>query len=162
MRGWYYKMKKLIALFSVILTLMLMYPTTIFADEKIITDSYVEYFDDGSYVVTEFEESGISTFATSTTTKAKTSTYYTSNNVKQWMVVVTGTFNYTGSSATCTKSTTSYTIYDNSWKVTSSAASKSGNKATGTFTIKNYVLGIPVKTVNKTLTITCSNTGVCS
>ncbi len=31
--------------------------------------------------------------------------------------------------------------------------------ATGSFTFKYYVLGIPVKTVNKTLTLTCDKNG---
>lgn len=137
-------------------------PATAFANEKIVTDSYVEYFEDGSYIVTELTESTITTFAAKTVSSSKSSHFYESDNSKAWTVTLNATFSYTGSSATCTKATTSSTIYNSAWKVTSAVASKSGNKATGTFTVKKYVLGIPVKTVNKTLTITCSNTGVCS
>lgn len=155
-------MKKLISLLSVIIMIAVMCPTTAFANDEIVTDTYVEYFDDGSYIVTEIAENSITTFAAKTVSKSKSSTYYDSDNTKQWAVTLNATFSYTGSSATCTKSTTSYTIYNSAWKVTSAVGSKSGNKATGTFTVKKYALGIPIKTVNKTLTITCSNTGVCS
>lgn len=155
-------MKKIISVFSVILMMLVMFPTTAFAGENNITNREVEYFDDGSYIVTELVESGISTLATSTVSKTKSSSYYDSNNKMLWTVRLDATFRYTGSSATCTSAAASHTIYDSSWKVTSGTASKSGNKATGNFTVKKYVLGIPVKTVNRTLTITCSNTGVCS
>lgn len=154
-------MKKIISVLLAILIVIFMCPTNAFAAET-ATNQYVEYFDDGSYIITEFETSGISTFATSTTSKTKYSSYYNSNGDIEWRVSLTATFTYTGSSSICTKATKSYNIYNDNWKVTSSSASKSGNKATGNFTVKKYVLGIPVKTVNKTLTITCSKTGVCS
>lgn len=142
--------------------LLVMLPTVAFANEKIATDSYIEYFDDGSYTVTEIKTNDISTLSTSTKTYTKQATYYSSNDEKLWAVYLTGTFTYTGSSATCTKSTVSYTIYDSNWKVSKATASKSGRTATGDFAVKRYVLGVPVKTINKTLTLTCSNTGVCS
>lgn len=154
-------MKKLISLLSVVLMIAVLCPNTAFADEKIVTDRYVEYLDDGCYIVTELTESTITTFAEQTTSKSKSSHYYDGSN-KEWTVTLSATFSYTGSSATCKSATTSSKIYNDKWKVTSAVPSKSGNKATGTFTVKKYVLGIPVKTVNKTLTITCSNTGVCS
>lgn len=155
-------MRKLISLLSVILMIAVLCPNTALANDKIVTDSYVEYFDDGSYIVTELSENTITTFAAQTTSSYKVSHFYNSNNVKEWTVRLDATFSYTGSSATCTSAKTSNTIYNDAWKVTSAVPSKSGNKATGTFTVKKYALGIPIKTVNKTLTITCSNTGVCS
>lgn len=155
-------MKRISALILTVLMIFSIAPINAFAAEDIVTDSYIEYFEDGSYIVTEITESSISTFDTKTITKSKSSYYYDNKDNAQWRVTITGTFNYTGSSATCTKATTAYTIYDNAWKVTSAVPSKSGNKATGTFTVKKYVLGVPLKTVNRTVTITCSNTGVCS
>ena len=155
-------MKKLISLLSVIIMIAVMCPATAFANDEIVTDRYVEYFDDGSYIVTELTESTITTFAAKTVSKSKASHYYESDNSKAWTVILSATFSYTGSSATCTKATTSSTIYNSSWKVKSAVASKSGNKATGTFTVKKYVLGVPLKSIDRTLTITCSNTGVCS
>ncbi|MDE5963782.1 MAG: hypothetical protein K2G65_00065 [Eubacterium sp.] len=155
-------MKKIISLLSVILMIAVLCPNTALANDEIVTDSYIEYFDDGSYIVTRITESTITTFAAKTVSKSKSADYYESDNTKAWTVTLNATFSYTGSSATCTSAKTSYTIYNDKWKVTSAAPSKSGNKATGAFTVKKYTLGLPIKTVNKTLTIPCSNTGVCS
>ncbi len=155
-------MKKLISLLSVILMIAVLCPNTAFAEEKVVTDSTIEYFEDGSYIVTELSESTVTTFAAQTKSSYKVSHFYNSNNVKEWTVRLDAAFSYTGSSATCTSAKTSYTIYNDAWKVTSAVPSKSGNKATGTFTVKKYLLGVSIKTVNRTLTITCSNTGVCS
>lgn len=154
-------MKRMTTVLLAMLMLVVMCPTNAFAGE-VATDQYVEYFEDGSYIVTELKTSGISTFTASTKNYSKSASYYNSDNEKEWTVTLSGTFSYTGSSATCTKATKSYKIYDDHWKVTSSSASKSGNKATGNFTVKRYLAGIPIRTVNKTLTITCSNSGVCS
>lgn len=159
------KMKRFVTLFLVLIALFTFPFTALANDEMDLSDNTersIEYFEDGSYIVTEFETSIISAFSTSTVSKTKYSNYYNSNNIKEWAVKLTATFNYTGSSATCTNATTSYTIYNGNWKVTTATSSKSGRKATGNFTIKKYSLGIPVKTINRTLTISCSNTGVCS
>ncbi len=135
-------------------------PLTAFAGDE-WEKTYVEYLEDGSYIVTTVVFSDISLLAT-TKTGSKTDTLYNSNNEKQWSVTLTGTFSYTGSSATCTNSKTSYQVFDSSWKVTSSAASKSGRTAKGEFTVKKYVLGIATKTEKSTITISCSNSGVLS
>lgn len=157
-------MKKLISVFLALL-MLLSFPMISYADDsKVVeyTNGNIEYYEDGSYSVTTIEINTISTLAASTVKQTKTISHYNSKNEKQWDITVTGTFTYTGSSATCTNSTVSYKIYDTHWKVTSSQASKSGRTATGDFTLKRYFLGIPTETVNKTLTLTCSNTGVCS
>lgn len=155
--------KVLCALFSVLFVFSV--PIAVFADSSYVEtkegNTYVEYYDDGSYTVTVFEENEISTI-TSTISKSKTATHYSSQDKKQWSVTLTGTFSYTGSSATCTNSKTFYQIFDSSWKVTSATASKSGRTAKGEFTIKQYLTGIPVRTEKSTLTISCSNSGVLS
>lgn len=113
-------------------------------------------------MIIKITENTMSTFATKTVSKSKSADYYESNNSRSWTITVSATFNYTGNSSTCTKATTSHRIYDDAWKVTSELPSRKENIASGAFAVKKYVIGIPVKTVNKTLTITCSNTGVCS
>lgn len=155
-------MKKIISLLSVILMIVALCPNTAYAAEKIVTESSIEYFDDGSYIITRVTESTITTFAAQTTSRSKSADYYESDNTKAWTVTLNAVFSYTGSSATCTSATTSSRVYNDNWRVTTAVPSKSGNKATGTFTVKKYMLGVAIKTVNKTLTITCSNTGVCS
>jgi len=155
-------MKKFIAIFSAIL-IITAFPLTAFADVKpVITtteNEYIEYYSDGSYTITEFETNTVSPMAATSKVHTKTASHYNSKNEKQWTVKLTGTFKYDGKSAVCTKSSTSYTIYNDHWKVKSAAASKSGRTAKGEFTVKYYVLGVATKTVNKTLTISCSNTG---
>ena len=74
-------------------------------------------------------------------------------------VTVTGTFTYTGSSSTCTKSIASATSKNANWKISSKSASKSGNKATAKATAKRYVDGTAVETQNCTVTLTCSSNG---
>lgn len=120
------------------------------------------YFDDGSYIVISNIETTNIARATNTITGQKHYTYYDSANTQIWKATLKGTFTYTGSSATCTSSKITYTIYDSSWKITEATATKSGNKAMGDVTAKKYFLGIPTKTVDKTITITCSANGTLS
>lgn len=122
------------------------------------SDKTIEYFSDGSYIITELSE--YNSLDKSSISRSKTSTYYDNNNTSVWFVRLTATFSYNGTTATCTSSSTSYTIYDTAWQVTNAVASRSGNTATGDFTVKKYFLGIPIKTVNRTLTLTCSPSGV--
>ena len=154
-------MKKIIYACLIFFTMTMIFPITIYANDCNTTETTIEYFEDGSYLIIQSETS-IMPFAASTKSHTKSANYYNPNGDLAWKIYLTGTFTYTGSSSTCTKATTSYKIYDDRWKVTSSGASKSGNKATGNFTVKKYAIGIPIRTVNKTLTITCSKTGVCS
>jgi len=131
------------------------------AEEEITTSTVVEYFDDGSYIVTTITEEVNNTRAT-TKTGSKTSTYKNSNGEIQWTYKITGTFSYTGSSSTCTAVSDSYTISNDNWHMSSHSCSKSGNKASGTVTMKYKFLGITTDTVTRNVTLTCSATGVLS
>ena len=124
-------------------------------------ESSVEYFDDGSYTVTTITVEN-SARAAKTTTGKKHKEYRSASDELLWKVTVSGTFTYTGTTATCTKSSTSSVIYNDDWKVTSAVASKSGNKAIGNFTVKRYLLGIPTATKETSVTLTCSAKGVLS
>lgn len=125
-------------------------------------NSEIIYFDNGSYIVTTIIESPELSRATGTKTGQKTIDYYNSDDEIQWTATLKGTFNYTGSSATCTSASISHYIYDSSWKFTSETATKSGNKATGNVIVKHYFLGIATKTVEESFTLTCSATGALS
>lgn len=111
-------------------------------------------------LTTIFEESSI-TRAASSKIGQKTATFYNSDNVAQWSATLKGTFTYNGSSATCTASSITHKIYSSNWKIASASATKSGNKATGKATAKRYLI-VPVQTVEKTITLTCSASGVLS
>lgn len=155
-------MKRIISvLLSLSIFMLALVPFSIFANENNSDVQYIEYFEDGSYIVTEIISQESVSRATGVV-KAKNEHYYNSSNEKEWTVTITGTFNYDGKTASCTKAVTSYKIYNDRWEVTASNASKSGAKAIGNFTVKKYLLGIPTKTVNKTVTLTCSKDGVFS
>lgn len=118
-------------------------------------------FEDGSYMVTEIITENTAR-ATQTKSGSKNISFYNSDDVIQWSATLKGTFSYTGSSATCTASSITYTIYDSKWKIPTATASKSGNTATGHVVAKSYFLGVPVKTVERDITLTCSATGTLS
>lgn len=131
------------------------------AEEKIVSSTTTEYFDDGSYMVITITEEMNNSRAT-TKTASKTANYKNSDGDILWTYKITGTFSYTGSSSTCTAVSDSYTISNSSWHMDSHSTSRSGNTAYGTVTMKYKVLGVTFNTVSKDLSLTCSATGVLS
>lgn len=120
----------------------------------------VEHLPNGDYIVSEISpiSSDISLLS-STVTKTKTSTYYTSDNVKCWSVSVTGTFTYGNGSSSCKSASCSTSVYNSSWSTGSRKSSKSGNKATASAIGERYSNGKVVQTVSRSVTLTCSSTG---
>lgn len=158
-------MKKIISIFLIFIMVFSVFSISVNAEDDIVLISEnIEYLDNGYYVVVTLTESDVNYSARATSTKSGTKTYTLYNSDDEALVVhkLTATFSYTGSSATCTSASTSNTIYNDQWKVTTSTASKSGNVATGTFVAKHYVLFVVTQTINTTLKITCSNTGTLS
>ena len=155
-------MKKIITYLTTLTLIFLLSTSTIAAQQQ--TNSNIEFFADGSYLVTTINEehSSYSTYATIIKTGSKTLTYYNDEGESLWAAIVTGTFSYTGSTSTCTESDISYTIYDTVWRITSASASTSGNTAIGNITAKKYFGGLSLQTVERTVTLTCSPTGVLS
>ena len=152
-------MKKLISLMlSIVILLTMCIVTSAASNTK--NDTIIN-FDDGSYIIIEISEY-VSTRATNTKTGQKSYTYYDSDDVIQWKATLTATFTYTGTSSTCTNANITYNVYDSNWKITEATSSKSENKATGKVTAKTYFLGIPTKTIEHTLNITCSASGTLS
>lgn len=155
-------MKKL---FSALLSVFFILNTVISAfafDVAENPNTTIEYFDDGSYIVTTIsnEPSNISTYASTTsTTKSKISTYYSKSNSKLWDVKVTGTFTYGNGSAKCNSSTVSATSYNKNWKVTNKSASKSNVSASASATGNLYQDSIIVQSIVKTVTLTCDKNG---
>lgn len=164
-------MKRVLSVVTIVILLMsILSVSTLAASGSSIEPSIdletaenIEYFSDGSYLITTIATvSDIAPMSTSTKSGSKSYHYYNSKDVEQWTATIIGTFSYNGSSATCTSSSTSYTIYNSNWKVKEATATKSGNKAIGNFTVKYYFLGVPTKTIEHTLTLSCSATGVLS
>ncbi|MBR4744699.1 MAG: hypothetical protein IK082_11020 [Oscillospiraceae bacterium] len=158
-------MKKTISVLIAVLLCLAIYPAVYAADAQTApmpeTVVAVEYFADGSYGVTTLAQAG-GAGTKGKVTHTKSYTYYDADDTALWTLYLTAAFTYDGTTATCTAASVMHLIYDNAWQVTSETAHKSGNTATGDFTVKRYFLGIPTKTINVTLTMTCSPSGVVS
>ena len=113
------------------------------------TKKEIIQLDNGYYLETIIEETP-TTRASNQKTAKKTGNYKNAQGTTMFSVTVTGTFTYTGSSSTCTKSIASATSKNANWKISSKSASKSGNR---------YVDGTAVETQNCTVTLTCSSNG---
>lgn len=156
-------MKKITCFFITVFSLML-FSLTAYASEPTTTDNIV-FFDNGDYLITTIEdESSSSNIAilSTTTTKSKTSRYYNSKNELMWYVKVTGTFTYGNGTSKCTASSVTAKSNVAAWKISNKSASKSGNAAIGKATAKQYFDGTVVNTINRTVKLTCSPTGVFS
>ena len=96
----------------------------------------------------------------STISGAKTKNYKDTNGRIIWSLKVIGKFTYTGKSATCTSSTIATTCNTSNWKLSNKKATKSRTTAKASVTAKEYTfLGICAKTVNSSVTLTCSVNG---
>lgn len=147
-------MKKVISSFLIAVLLMALLGS--YSSALTDVDAMKEYYKDGSYGIVSIQKD----YARSNTvTETKTYKYYDSNHNLSWKASITASFTFNGVTASCTSVSKSTTIYNTAWKCTASSCSKSGATATGNFTFKHYVLGVPVKTINKTLTLTCDKNG---
>lgn len=115
------------------------------------------YFEDGSYATIHIALTNAR--ASGSITGNKIYNYYNSDNVRQWKAVLTGSFTYTGSSATCTSSSMDVTINDSSWYIASKSSGKSGSTARGNATISEKLLGVTVTSIPVSLTLSCDANG---
>ena len=148
-------MKRIIAFILTVLVLTGCFSCAVFAThEKVIT---VEFFEDGSYGVICVSNQLF--LRAGSVSRTKSYSFYDNDHNLGWKASITASFNYNGTTASCTNVSKSTTIYDNAWECTASSCNKSGATATGNFTFKRYVTLIPVQTINKTLTLTCDPNG---
>lgn len=129
------------------------------------TNVEIEYLENGDYIVTYIETSSIivpdaSTQAT-TVTKTKTKNYLNSAGDVMWCIKVQGTFTYDGSTSKCTNAAHKAASYAASWSIVSASSSKSGNTATAKATAR-HTAGAGYNDYTKSVTLTCSKTGVFS
>lgn len=146
---------------------------------------HTEHFDDGSYMVIGFDENidheedeitlsfigrlieaikkiinlilGKSDYKTAETEKYVH--YYDKNSVRLWSVYLKGTFAYNGKTVSCTDASVRYYIYDNDWEMIYCNSEKSGAMAKANFKFKQYKLGVPLKEIEKSITLTCDTNG---
>lgn len=147
-------MKRLISMLTLIAMLILFAPIYASAEQN---NGETVYFEDGSYIVTTITE--VQSRAAKGKSGTKTSTYYVDDGTARWKVTLSGSFTYDGSSATCTSSSCSVIIYNNSWYTISKSASKSGNTAFGSATMGYKVLGITTNQVTRDISLTCDKDG---
>lgn len=169
-------MKRIISVFlSIILLLFSVLPA--FGAEKPAEER--EYFEDGSYITVSVDErpenestGGI--FAKlldflrrlidffkgqKTVSKTKKLNYYSADDELLWTARLKGEFVYTKNSAVCTLAEFSTEIYDSDWQLVSSSCRETENLAVADFTIRQYKLLVPLKTVERTMKLECDTQG---
>ncbi len=168
-------MKKVISVF-LSLVMIFVFPCFVSADENAGTET--EVFEDGSFleIVTETEnESELIGFFSrlinflkrlvefftgqKTVTKTKYMNYYASDGVLLWSAKLKADFMYSKKEAVCTDSSFSMDIYDSDWVLISSDCRNAGDTAEAEFSVRQYKLAVPLKTVEKTITLTCDTQG---
>ena len=94
--------------------------------------------------------------------KNRKKSYTAKNSVGDTLFSFTihGTFSInSGVSATCTKSSYTYSISSSAWQLKSASASRSSNKAIGDAEFIKKILLIKVDTLNPHVVLSCSNNG---
>ena len=147
-------MRRIFSFALVLVVFITMLPMTVYAEDK---NENVVYFEDGSYLTIFMDKEYLR--ASGSQTGRKTYQYTDSDGDIAWKVVLNGTFAYTGSSAQCMSSSVDVTIYISGWYVLSESAGKSGASATGDVTMGLKMLGITIKKVPLTMTLTCDANG---
>lgn len=92
-------------------------------------------------------------------TRYKYCNYFDSEGKLLWTVRLKGTFMYNHRKAVCVDSDITCEIRDSDWKLLSSDHSESGSSAVGSFAIRQYKLAVPLKLIEKTLTLSCDKEG---
>lgn len=155
-------MKKISIIAGIILCLHLIFAPTVTAQAA--TNETLA--DDTLYYETVIEETASVSPMASNTAKAKTGYKTTScknaNGTVLWSVKVTANFSYNGTTATCTSSSVSTTINNSAWKISNKYSTRCANYGTATATGQEYINNKLVKSVTKTVKLTCSPTGTLS
>ena len=155
-------MKKISIIAGIILCLHLIFAPTVTAQ----TATNETLADDTLYYETVIEETASVSPMASNTAKEKTGYKTTScknaNGTVLWSVKVTANFSYNGTTATCTSSSVSTTINNSAWKISNKYSTRCANYGTATATGQEYINNKLVKSVTKTVKLTCSPTGTLS
>ena len=147
-------MKKVVSCLILVAIMVSVFALSCFAAE---VENNVTYFEDGSYIIDTIEMSGGR--ASGSIQGTRTKSYYDNSGNLDWKAVLTGTFTYNGTSATCTSSSVSVTIYDSSWYTISKSATKSANVASASVTMGCKILGVTYNKVTTPITLTCDANG---
>ena len=144
---------------SVMVALLLLIPSTIFntlaAENASKTD--VIYLENGCYISVEI--TGIDLREAGRKIGHKDYIYYNSDGEEQWRATLTGSFTYTGTSATCTSSSCSVAISDSNWSIVSKTADRSGNSALATVVMEKKFAGVKIYNREVSIMLTCDENG---
>lgn len=122
------------------------------------TRESILYFEDGSYKVTTITES--SALTRSTKTASKSDRYYNADDELEWLITVTGTFYYNGTTSECTYVDGTTTIVKtNLWTLKSETPASNGGTATYTVVFGRKILGVVVGTETHSVSLTCDKNG---
>ena len=148
-------MKRLSCVLLAVFLLCMMIPTQAVA----LTNEEVSviYLDDEYYIIETISVNR--SRALGSVTGTKTHTCYDGDGNADWKAVLTGSFTCSGTSATCTSSSVSVTIYDSSWYTISKSAAKSANVASASVTMGCKILGVAYNKVTTPITLTCDANG---
>lgn len=159
-------MKKFTSIWVILLSLVLLFTFSVSANDTDVlllnteTNSYVEYYEDGSYTITTITQSSSARSSTYIVRGERIVNLYNSSDELQWTYTLIGRFSVVeGESVTCIESTYSYEIYDNSWSLTAHDNTYRNNIACGTATFKRKVLFITVNTHDIDVEIGCDRYG---
>ena len=172
-------MKKIIFSIFMISILLITQSVTVFGfsvsphTSRQIDSVKTEYLGDNLYCITVIEslpnndenvfpETETSSTLATTITKSKTDYIKNSSGKTLWYVRVTGTFTYGNGSSKCISATPSADSLNSLWEVSNLSSSKSGNQARAQATGKHYVDGVVTDQLTRSVTLTCSSTGVFS
>lgn len=150
-------MKRFVKLLIIVVLLVLVVPNRVFAESVPSYEEDVIYFEDGSYITVELVQ--YETRALNMTTGSKNYVYRNSSGAELWRAVLTGTFSYNGSRATCTVSACDVTITNKDWYVISKTASKSENVARANVTMGYKRAGVTVDERAISIKLTCDAKG---
>lgn len=149
-------MKKAISLITVLVLVLGLLPYSANATANTKTEDIIR-LDNGYYLVVEIVS--VENRATSIKSGSKVYTCKDSNGAEQWRATLSGTFTYTGTSATCTSSGCTTSVSNSSWYEVSKSAGKSGSSATAEVTMGEKFLGITINKETVSMKLTCSVTG---
>lgn len=148
------KVRKRMRMLFVIMIIFLLFKTSSFSVKAFAETTQKEIFTDGSYLITVVTTNEV---LCSTKQGSKTTKYYNSSNELLWSFTVDEEFTYTGSYAACTSVNCFHKMVSSAWKVSSTSTKENANQASASITAKIFL-----QTIECTITLTCSNTGILS
>lgn len=138
-----------------------------------------QYLEDGSYFIMRTDdgikdEIGMSFFqrlfaflkklveifsGRKTVSKTGYISYFSKDGDLIWRAYLKADFIYTSKEARCTQSQFTADINDSDWSLGGYECDNSGNTASAVFTMNQTKLFVPLKSITKTMTLTCDTSG---